>query len=194
MSTLKKNITAHRLALLAAKGEIIFHHQDLANLWNIQNANTLRVTLARYVKEGLFYRIHRGFYSLRPLLELDPVLVGARALHQFCYLSTETVLYQHGFLSQKPHVHTFVSAKSAKFNVMDFAYISRQLKVEFLYHPEGIVWKDGVYRATPERALADMLYFNTHTHFDKSVDWEKIKNTQYRIHYPLTLKRYVDFA
>ena len=190
MSTLKNNTTAHRIALLATKGELIFHIDDLANLWNIQNPNTLRVTLRRYTQNGLLHRIYRGFYSIIPLNELNPVLMGAKALHKFCYLSTESVLFNAGYLSQNMSVYTFISEKSIKFQIDKYNFISRQLKDEYLYQSEGIYRKNGVNWATNERAIADLIYFNANAHFDKPVDWKKIKAMQKKIGYPLTPERY----
>ena len=67
MSTLRNNTSAKRIALLASKNESIFHIKDLANLWAISDANTLRVTLKRYTDQGVLFRIYRGFYSLLPV-------------------------------------------------------------------------------------------------------------------------------
>jgi predicted transcriptional regulator of viral defense system len=187
----KHNITARRFALLAAKDEKIFHIKDLAALWQIQNANTLRITLGRYQKDGLIYRIFKGFYSLVPPDELSPPELGAKALHSFCYLSTETVLYDEGFVSQKPSSYTFVSPKSKKFKLVDASYKSRQLKSKYLYNPAGICLKDGINIASPERAIADMLYFNPKAHFDKNPSWDKVKEMQKSLGYPLTKSRYV---
>lgn len=190
MSTLKSNITARRIALLAEKGEKIFHTDDLANLWNIQNKNTLRVTLKRYVEDGLIRRIYRGFYSLSPIGEIDPVLLGAKAIHQFCYLSTETVLRQDGYILQSVDCYTFVSSKSLRFVVGGHELKSRQLDEKYLYNPEGVLLKDGMKIATAERAICDMLYFNPNYHFDRPIDWRKIRSMQKKIGYPLTPHRY----
>jgi hypothetical protein len=56
---------------------------------------------------------------------------------------------------------------------------------EYLYHPAGIEDQNGNYVATPERAMADMLYFNPRYHFDnpQSIDLEKVKLLQLRIGY-----------
>lgn len=190
MSTLKNNITARRIALLAKNGEKIFHIEDLANLWNIQNKNTLRVTLKRYIDSGLIYRIYKGFYSLIPIGEIDPVLIGAKALHRFCYLSTETMLRQEGYILQSVDYLTFISSKSLGFVVDGYKVKSRQLDEKYLYNPEGVLLKDGVKIATLERAICDMLYFNPNYHFDRSIDWRKIRLMQKRIGYPLTTHRY----
>lgn len=190
MSTLKSNVTAKRIALLAKKDERLFHTKDLANLWNIQNKNTLRITLKRYVEKGLLYRVYKGFYSLIPVDELDPVLIGAKALHRFCYLTAETVLCQEGYISQVIDYHTFVSSKSLKFIVGDHKFISRQLDEKYLYNPEGVILKNGVKTAISERAVCDILYFNSNYHFDKPVDWRKIRSMQKKLRYPLTPHRY----
>ncbi len=190
MSTLQKNITGKRIALLAEKGEILFHFNDLANLWLIQNKNTLRTTLKRYCQNQLLYRIYRGFYSIKPVNEIDPVLIGAKSLHQFCYLSTETVLFQEGYLSQKIDHYTFISKKSLKFAIASHSFRCRQLKEKYLFNPCGIMGKNGLKTATIERAIADLLYFNPWYHFDHPIDWTKIKLLQKQIGYPLTTHRY----
>jgi predicted transcriptional regulator of viral defense system len=72
MYTIKKhiilkmtNIKQNRFSLIAKTGEQIFHIDDLARIWEINNRRNLAVTLSRYVKAGLMYRIYRGLYSLR---------------------------------------------------------------------------------------------------------------------------------
>lgn len=190
MSTLKNNISAQRMALLAKKQEVIFHVDDLANLWGITDRNTLRVTLKRYTDNKLLYRIYRGFYSLYPVSELDPIVLGAKALHQFCYLSTETILWREGFISQAPSVYTFVSSMSRQFSIGTHRFKSRKLHDRYLYQPVHLITKDGIKRATSGRAIADMLYFNPHFHFDRPVPWWKIKKIQREIGYPLTPHRY----
>lgn len=191
MSTLKNNISARRLALLAKTGEQIFHINDLANLWLITNKNTLRVTLKRYCKDDLLHRIYRGFYAIRPIQGLNPVLLGAKAIHQFCYLTTETILYRQGLIAQNIEPLTFVSDSSSKFTIGEHRYVSRQLDKSYLYQPDGVELRDGVLQATLERAVADMLYFNPHYHFDAPMAWQKIRALQKKIGYPLTPARYV---
>jgi predicted transcriptional regulator of viral defense system len=186
----QKPSAAKRIALLAAKNERIFHTKDLANLWLITNKNTLYTLLKRYTRLGLLHRIYKGFYSLVPLQEIDPVLIGSKALHQYCYLSTETILYREGYISQKVGFYSFISHKSGKFNVGDSFYKSRQLLDQYLFQTDGIIDVDGYKIATAPRAIADMLYFNSRFHFDKTVNWNEIKSLQQKIGYPFTPHRY----
>lgn len=190
MSTLKNNISAQRMALLAKKREIIFHIDDLANLWEITDRNTLRVTLKRYTDAELIYRIYRGFYALQPLAELDPTILGAKAIHRFCYLSTETVLWREGFISQAPSIYTFVSDISKEFRIGPHRFKSRKLHDRYLYQPTGVNTNNNLKQATPKRAIADILYFNPKFHFDRPISWKKIKKIQKEIGYPLTPNRY----
>jgi len=65
------------------------------------------------------------------------------------------------------------------------SFLFRKLKDEYLYNPVGIEDKSGNYVATPERAVADMLYFNSRYHFDnpEAVDFEKVRLLQQEIGY-----------
>jgi len=66
---------------------------------------------------------------------------------------------------------------------LSFRY--RKLKREFLFNPTGIIQQNGVFVATAERAVADMLYFNPKYHFDiqESIDFDKVKFLQKEIGY-----------
>ena len=160
MSILKTNISARRLALLARQREVVFHIHDLATIWGISNAHSLRVMLKRYIDSGILYRVYRGCYSLIPPEEIDAVFLGAKLLHQYCYLSMESILFLEGYRSQPSTYVTFISGESKKFHILDHHFLSRQLSAQYLYNPLGIVLKDSVYRASSERAIADMLCGN----------------------------------
>lgn len=192
MSTQRINSAGARMAQLFKANEKIFHIRDLALLWDITDNNALRTTIKRYCKKGLIYRIFKGLYSVIPQEKLDLFLLGEKVIHNYCYISTESILFLCGYISHKITTITFISEKSERFNVAGQEYRSRQLKRDFLYHPEGLIEKDGVLYANTDRAIADMLYFNPKFHFDRPIDWEKVKKIQRTIGYPLTTNRYVD--
>lgn len=193
MSTEKKNAISdkseylNRFAQLAKVGGFVFHAGDLANLWQIQNSNTLYTTLKRYTKKGLLFRVYKGLYSLKPAGELDPLLLGLKALHTYAYVSAETVLVRAGIIQQKIDFFTLISSRSRRFSVAGNNYYARKLKDSFLYQPAGIVEEGGVKKATVERAVADLLYFNPKAHLDgaasKMIDWKKVKKIQKEIGY-----------
>jgi predicted transcriptional regulator of viral defense system len=189
----KHNKNAHlsRFADLAKLGEMLFHADDLANLWGIANKNTLHVTLKRYVDQGLFFRIYKGFYSLKPLSQVDPLLLGQKALHGYAYISTETVLSENGIIGQSQNAITLVSQHTKHFSIGTNRYLSRTLADKFLYQNSGIISKEnGLRKASVPRAVADLLYFNPHAHLDGAnlIDWEKVRELQKELGYPLTVK------
>ena len=182
-----------RFVQLARMGIFVFHAGDLANLWKIRNRNTLYTTLKRYVKGGLLHRIYKGLYSLKPIEQIDPFLLGVKALHKYAYISAETILAQAGIIQQIIGQITLVSSQSKRFSIGENHYYSRKLADRFLYNPIGINEEQGVKKAAAERAVADLLYFNPHAHFDaeKFINWSKVKNIQREIGYPLTPDRYI---
>lgn len=202
MSTVKYNHNASanstlssRLAKINQIDSVIFHIDDLANLWGIRSANTLHTTMKRYAQSGLFFRIYRGLYSLKPQDKIDPFLLGIKALHEFAYISTETILVQSGVMFQQVFPVTLISGKSKRFKVGSVDYLSRQLADEYLYNSIGIEEVDGVRRASLSRAVADLLYYNPNIYFDapELINWREVRRLQKNIGYPLTPNRY-DFT
>jgi len=183
----------NRFAELAKLGEVVFHTGDLANLWRITNKNTLYTTLKRYVEQGLLFCIYKGFYSIKKPAEIDPLLLGVKALHGYAYVSTETILARHGIIQQNIPVITFISDKTKRFSAVGHDYYSRKLVDAFLHRSVGIIENGiGVRSATPERAVADILHFNKHAYFDaqKLIDWKKVRIVQKEVGYALTPSRY----
>ena len=173
------------IQLLQQQPRTLFHTQDLAILWQIDNKNTLYTTISRYVNKGVLNRIHKGFYSTVPFDALDAVELGISHLHTFSYLSCETVLFQHGIINQPANYITLVSSKSEKFAIRQYHYLARQMKPEYLYNPVGITKTQHYRVASAERAVADMLYFNPRYYFDAPnlVDWDEVAVIQERIGY-----------
>ncbi len=163
----------------------IYHTNDLAILWGIGNKNTLYTTIKRYVQKGVLIPIYKGLYSTVPVSQLDPLELGKAIIHRYTYLSTESVLARAGIIFQAIYAYTFVSDLPKKVNVGSISFYYRQLKPEYLNNPTGIVNQNGIFVATTERAVADMLYFNARYHFDapESIDFEKVKSIQKEIGY-----------
>ena len=187
MCTDNTNTTQRRFVEIARLGEVVFHVSDLANLWNINNSNTLYTTLKRYSQAGLIHRIQKGMYSLIPVDDLDPSLLGIKAMHKYAYISTETVLFREGIINQKPRSVTIISSVSKKFIINSNTYISRQLNDRYLFNPEGIHKSNKILTASVERAAADLLYFNAKTYFDAAnlINWERVSEIQKALGYTI---------
>ena len=181
-----------RFQILAKLEEKIFHINDLAKLWHIENKNTLYVTIHRYASQKLIYRLYKGFYSIKPMKDLDPLLIGLKAMHQYAYISTETILAESGIIQQLIPGITMISAESRKFLIGNNEYICRKMKDISLFNPVGIEHISQVKKANVTRAVADLLYYNKMAHFDNTnpIDWHKVKEMQIELSYPLTKSRY----
>ncbi len=172
-----KSSSGARLAEIAVRDEILFHASDLAVLWGISDKNTLYTTLKRYTDKGLLHRIYKGLYSLKSPRELDPYLLGIKAIHGPSYISCETILFNEGIINQPPQAITLVSGISKQFTILDRQYRSRRLADAFLMNDAGIETLKGVRRASVDRAVADMLYFYPKKFFDgeRLIPWVQVK-------------------
>jgi len=175
----------YRISELIKLDRKIYHSNDLAILWGIANKNTLYTTIKRYVQKGVLIPVYKGLYSTVPLSKLNPLELGKAIIHRYTYLSTETVLAQAGVIAQTTYAYTFVSDQSKRVTVGSISFLFRKLKDEYLYNPSGVINQNGIFVATNERAVADMLYFNPKYHFDvpESVDFDKVKAIQREVGY-----------
>ncbi len=185
-----------RFAILASRGELLFHAGDVATLWRIKNKNTLHKTLSRYVTQGLINRLHKGFYSLKAPSDIDPYLLGVKSLHTPAYVSCESVLFHDGVINQLPTEITLISGVSKRYIVAGKRFRSRKMRVQFLMNDTGIEMKNGVRVATLSRAVADMLYFNPKKYFDASnsklIDWKLVGNVAKAVGYSIIVNYETD--
>jgi len=175
----------YRINKLLKLNRQIYHTNDLAILWKMTRKNTVYTTIKRYVQSGILIPIYKGFYSTVPLDQLDVYELGKAIIHRYAYLSTESVLVQAGVIQQVIPWHTFVSDRCKKVTLGNNSFLFRQLKPEFLYHPAGMTLQNGVTIATPERAAADLLYFNPRFYFDvpEALDVARVESIRKEIGY-----------
>lgn len=174
----------YRIDKLLKTDQKLFHTGDIAILWGITNKNTLYTTIKRYVEKGVLISLHKGFYSTVSIEQLDPVRLGVGYLHNFAYLSCESILVVKGIIFQQDFKITLISSHSVRFKIGEREYLVRKLLDKFLYNPIGITNENGIYQATTERAIADMLYFAPHYHFDAhdKINWKEVKKIQKEVY------------
>lgn len=162
----------------------LFHTRDLALLWGITNKNTLYTLVKRYIDKGILIPIHKGFYSTVPIDNLDPVRFALGYLHQYAYLSCETILVREGIIFQHSSIITMVSAVSTRFALGRWNFLVRKLQGRYLYNDLGVIKKDNGFEADVSRAVADMLYFNPRYFFDAKdrIDWKAVKKIQKEVY------------
>lgn len=175
----------YRIDMLLKQKNRLFHTRDLALLWQIRNENTLYTLIKRYAQKGILIPIQKGLYSTVPLNEIDSLTLCSSVLHRYCYVSCEYVLVRAGVIFQAGPAVTFVSSVSKKFSLAGRQFLIRKLSDTFLYNDAGLEKNGNTVSASPERAAADILYFNRRYHFDnpKGLNWTKIKKLQKEVGY-----------
>lgn len=177
--------TDNKIAILLRQPRKLFHTHDLELLWGIHNKNTLYSTINRYLKKGILIQIYRGFYTIADLKNISIYELGTSAIHEYCYVSTETILAQNGVIFQLiPHT-TFCGPTKKRITIGDHSIICRKLADTFLYNKTGIIERNGFKEATSERAIADLMHYNPHYYFDATdfIDWKAVKNLQQEMGY-----------
>lgn len=175
----------YRINKLLGQNQKLYHTNDLAILWGIKNRQTLYMTISRYLDRGILFHVYKGLYAVVPISDLDPIELGKAIIHRYTYLSTESVLAQAGIISQIVYDYTFVADCSKRIQVADWSFRFRQMKDEYLYHPSGISGHESGLTATPERAVADILYYNPQYHFDVPglINFDKVRAIQEEVGY-----------
>ncbi len=175
----------YRINELIGTKQYLFHTNDLAMIWGLDNSNTLYKTISRYLERGRLFQVYKGLYSTIPVNELDPIDLGPAIIHRYTYLSTETVLSEAGVISQAVYDYTYVAGISKRITVGKWSFRYRQMKSDFLYNPEGIEMRDGRMVATVERAAADLLYYSPHYYFDVPdiIEFNKVREIQEKVGY-----------
>lgn len=170
----------YKIGVLLKQNQKMFHTRDLALLWGIDNTNTLYTTIKRYVQKGILVPVQKGLYATVPLSQVDPYALGIAAIHTYAYVSCETVLAAAGIIFQAGEAMTFVSSLSKRFTLAGHEILVRAMANQFLYNDAGVERTSGVLTATPQRAVADMLYFNPRVHWDNpaATDWKVVRRIQ----------------
>lgn len=159
----------YRINQLLKQPQKTFHTPDLALLWQITAKNTLYTAIKRYLQKGVLISLSKGFYSVIPPDDLNPWALGISFLHRYAYVSTETILFQAGLISQKIYPITLVSSVSKRFSVNGLDFLCRKLPDDRLYDSTGLELKNGILVASPKRAKSDLLYFDPGYHFDQKI-------------------------
>lgn len=170
----------NRIAILLKQNRQMFHTADLGLLWEIENKNSLLTFIKRYVKKKILFRVHKGFYTVKPIEEINPIELGLGYLHRYAYLSTEYVLAESGVIGQQIDKITFVSNISRRFRLAKHEYVVRKMSDKYLYNDIGVERVRDINKATIERAVVDLHYFNPKAYIDNKqlIDWDKVKYIQ----------------
>jgi predicted transcriptional regulator of viral defense system len=136
----------------------IFRPQDLQVLFGA-NRRAVQGFLTYNLKRGAFVHFKRGLYALKKNLPHDFVL--ANSLYSPSYISLDSALSYYNLIPETVYAITSVTSKPTReFEVDNRLFDYRKIKKEAYtgYIPKNLNGEI-VYLATPEKAVADFLYF-----------------------------------
>lgn len=116
-------------------------------------------TLGRLASAGLVRRLRRGLWGLGP--SIDPyVLAGYIAAPSPAYVSLPSALYLHGLTEQIPAVVYVISLGRSQRVRTSIATFSVHHVAPEMFGGFEVDARSGIRLATPEKALADVLYLS----------------------------------
>jgi predicted transcriptional regulator of viral defense system len=117
--------------------------------------NSLYVALRRWEVGGVIERVTQGIYiPMGGNVSLENI---AAQLYIPNYLSFESALARYGILNLIPYTLTFATTrKTKKYTLQNKEIEFRQISPKLFF---GFEMKDGIYIASPEKALLDEVYF-----------------------------------
>ncbi|MFH1227469.1 MAG: hypothetical protein V1701_06155 [Planctomycetota bacterium] len=145
--------------LLSLQSKAYFTPDQLQRVLGIKPAS-IRVLCSRYVKNGIFTRLKNNIYALsQKWADASPqeILKAANFLQVPSYISFMTALGIYDMTTQVQRNFTESAAlkRSVKYDIKGVAFNYYKLQKRLYF---GFVKKDGIFIATPEKALADTLY------------------------------------
>jgi len=139
--------------------KLYFGYEEVAKVLGI-NVNSAKVSVSRYVKQGILIRIKRNFYVLREKwnsLENDEKFVLANLGQVPSYISLITALAYYGISTQmQPGFIESIAIKRSKIIelqglALNYTKIRKKLYFDFYKNGDFFI-------ATPEKAFLDAVY------------------------------------
>lgn len=152
--------------------QTVFTANELGILLNESNSNNLKARLNYFVKQGYLLNLRRGIYSKNQ--DYSVYELGNK-IYKPSYLSLDTILAKNGVIFQYDSRHFFVSYLSREIKVRENFFIYKKIKDEVLFSQDGIIFGNGYFQASLERAFLDKIYLNPDFYFDNlsKINWEK---------------------
>jgi len=149
----------------------VFRINDIILLLN-SDCHLLYQKLNKLVKKGKLLNIRKGIYAKEGYKSEELACL----LYTPTYISLGYVLQRNGIIFQYDRAITNISYLNREICVNEQFIQYRQMKREILLNTNGIIHKNNMNIATPERAFLDTLYLNRFFYFDniKSLDTHKI--------------------
>ncbi len=166
-------------------GRSIFTPLDLRLLWGM-NVSSAKMSVMRMVENGLMIRLAAGYYALNHRYNPHEL---ANRLAAPSYVSFQASLFQAGINFQARREIGSVATRNHKKKVGDVIYTYAAMKKKLFFNMEGVVTREGVSMALPERAILDSFYFGYLPDIDDAGKLNKTLLTKLSAFYPKTVQK-----
>jgi predicted transcriptional regulator of viral defense system len=146
---------SERLKILVDSGKTVFRPGDLRVLWRMKPLNA-KVSARRMVERGLLLKITWGYYALRSTYDVCEL---ANSIISPSYVSFNTALFRAGVNFQQRGSVDSVATIGYRKTVQGRQFAYYAMKDTLFFNLEGVLTRDNLAIATPERAILDALYF-----------------------------------
>lgn len=153
----------------------LFSVQDLVSLFKV-SPRAAQAFLSYNVDKGVFTRLKPNLFSLK-----DPApseLAVANRLYSPSYISLFTALSHYSLIPETVYIISSVTTKPTReFEVNNIPYIYNRIKQPaYTGYIPAVIGGSTVFIATPEKAVADFLYFVYlgKLRYNDRLKWKKI--------------------
>ncbi len=154
-----KKLNLHEFEVkLTALGTATFTIPDLIVMFGVESRAAQAFT-SYNIKKGAFVRLKAGLFAIRNKFPSD--FAVANRLYFPSYISLESALSYYNLIPETVYAVTSVTSKATReFEVVNRLFDYRKIKKEaFTGYIPKLINGEMVYIATPEKAVADYLYF-----------------------------------
>lgn len=176
---------SNRLKILMESGRTVFTPLDLRMLWRVNTLNA-KISAVRMVGKSLIIRLASGYYALNDRYNRHEL---ANRIASPSYVSFQSALFYAGINFQAREEIASVALRNHRKEVGNTIYTYAAMKKELFFNSEGVVTREGVFIALPERAILDSFYFGYLPDIDDASKLNKTYLAKLSAMYPKTVQK-----
>jgi len=159
--------------------KLYFRHEDIARTLGI-TTQSAKVTVNRYIKQGLLIRVKRNMYMLREKwlnLNREQKFILANIIQVPSYISLMSALdyYEITTQMQRDYIESIAVKRTKEVEIEQSFFNYTKIDTDLYF---GFSRIRGFFIATPEKALLDAVYlmsFGRYSFDIASIDFSKLK-------------------
>lgn len=178
--------TSQRLKILTDSGKTAFTLGDIQSFWGEKDRRKVVITARRMVKSKILLKLGKGYYALSNdynRFELANIIISPS------YISLHSALLFWGVAFQKEDTLYSIALLHYEKNLDGTIYKYHAMKKELFFDVRGIILKDNISIATPERAILDSFYFGFLVNLDNAEVLAKSELENLSLLYPRSVQK-----